>query len=144
MSRTILTVAAVAAVALAGMPSLAVADDGRGSAKEPVVAADVSAKADGYLYAFEHINKGGKSARWASNSWNWGLDRDFNDKASSLHNNGFPGSLDDVIVYRDADFKGNSRGVHNGVYLADLRKWNFDGTNVPLQDRISSHRWVNL
>ncbi len=71
------------------------------------------------------------------------LNSNFNDEASSLINNGYPGGLDDVRLYRDINYRGPSICLRNGDSFVDLsvgRERFSDGTNA--NDRISSHKWV--
>lgn len=66
------------------------------------------------------------------------------DKTSSLCNHGWPGGLDDVWVYQHTSYQGGKRGVYNGVCIADLRQYRFDGTNISMDNQISSILWTNL
>ncbi|MFH8619543.1 peptidase inhibitor family I36 protein [Streptomyces sp. NPDC017979] len=140
---TLAVSAAVAALGLMALPQAAQAD-GAPTGSAPKAEAKVqprAAAADGYLYLYDGYNYTGGWTRYSGNASNYG---GFNDRASSLWNNGYPGSLDDVRVYLHAGYGNPSRGVHNGVALADLRQWAYDGTNWWLDNSISSHRWVNL
>jgi hypothetical protein len=116
---------------------------------------------DGRLYAFEHRDLGGDFCYWTGNHADWrysewnmpnrgecswfgsSLNSNFNDQASSLVNNGYPGGLDDVRLYRDINYRGPSICLRNGDGFGDLslgRERFSDGTIA--NDRISSHKWV--
>ncbi|SDJ07184.1 peptidase inhibitor family I36 protein [Nonomuraea jiangxiensis] len=68
----------------------------------------------------------------------------FNDVASSMWNNGFPGEYAQVRFYRDIGQEGPSMCLANGEDWGNLGLgWELfnDGTNA--NDQISSHMWVN-
>lgn len=132
---------AIAALALAALPSTAQA-----ASPQPLPRGEAGIQAaDGKLHAWGDPYRGGGHCEWSGSSDNWGHTWwGCGDWASSIHNNGYPGNLDDVWVYKDAGRSGFRRGIHNGVYLADLGPFNFDGTNITLNNNISSHEWTNL
>ncbi|GAA3737393.1 hypothetical protein [Salinactinospora qingdaonensis] len=101
----------------------------------------VALQADGYFYAYTHAGYNTLCHRWEGNARHWGH---CNDKVSSVLNNGFPGHLDDVWVYKHAGYNSPGRGIYNGVGISNLRNFTYDGTNQHMNDSISSHRWVNL
>ncbi|WP_267243602.1 hypothetical protein [Streptomyces sp. PR69] len=146
LAAATLTLAALTALtALTAVPSANAAPAGE-SAPRPTAAPVSAAAPDGHLHAYFDINFRNYCGGWVGNAGNWGQCRN---KASSLWNNGYPGNLDDVWVHWDTGCRGARRGVHNGVALADLRRWTFDrntgpGSGEALNDNISSHCWTNL
>ncbi|MEU3823567.1 hypothetical protein AB0E74_28730 [Streptomyces sp. NPDC030392] len=143
-NRGTLVFAAALAVAALGLAPTAHAQD-----KAPAVAAPAvadAAAADGYLYAWEHAWKGGRQATWYDDSSNW-VDRNMRNQASSVHNNGFAGAYDDVLLYWDAGHGGAAYCLRNGNYLMDMRydrfPYNGTGGGQAMNDNISSHRWVD-
>lgn len=141
IKETLLAGATVAVVALTVMPSTAQAAEA-----EPAPKGEVGAAATGKLYAWDEPYKGGgEPCAFSGNEDDWGGTWwGCSDWASSLHNDGYPGPADDVYVYEEPNFQGPRRGIHNGVYLADLGPVNYDGTGQSLNNSISSHKWTNL
>lgn len=141
IKKVFLAGAAVAGLALTAVPSAAQAAEAGPSPK-----GEVGAGATGKLYAWDEPHKGGgEPCAWDKSEPNWGSSWwGCADWASSLHNDGYPGKLDDVWLYRDTGFSGPRRGIHNGTYLADLGPINYDGTGESLNNTISSHKWTDL
>ncbi|MDI3417738.1 hypothetical protein [Streptomyces luteolus] len=139
IKRTVMAGAALAALTLTTAPVA--------QAAEPSPEGGIGAQGpDGKLYAWGETHRGGgEPCSWSSNSADWGGTWwGCSDWASSLHNNGYPGAMDDVWVYEHTGYEGGRRGVHNGVYLTDLHPYKYDGSNVRLNNTISSHQWTNL
>jgi hypothetical protein len=131
--RTIMVGAAVAAFTFAGMST---------AQAEPAAAVDEARVLEaGYFHAYRDANFQNECNRWKGNSSNWGTCKNV---ASSLWNDGVPGNLDDVWVYRNLNSNTPGRGIYQGARMANLRDFNFDGTNVPLDNEIVRHKWVNL
>jgi hypothetical protein len=125
--------------------------------------APAQAAPDGKLYAWEHAYFKGAYCTWEYDHMDWryvewiapvhrgdcswwysGMDSDFNDQASSLWNNGYGGSQEDVRLFRDINYRGPSICLRNGESWADLSlgyERFSDGSNV--NDQISSHYWTN-
>ncbi|MEU5977875.1 peptidase inhibitor family I36 protein [Streptomyces sp. NPDC047315] len=133
--------AAIAALGLMALPQAAQADDAPAVPAPKAEAQPPAAAADGHFYLYNGYFFTGARAGYFGNASNYGSS---DNTASSLWNNGYPGALDDVRVYLDARYAGPSRGIHNGVALADLQQWRYDGTNRSLDNSISSHKWVDL
>lgn len=131
-AKAVVSVAVAAASAL-GVPALAQA----ATSASPTTAA----AADGNLYVYRDYNFTTLCGRWPGNKPNWG---GCGGTISSLWNNGYPGSYDDVWVYSGINYTGYKRGVYNGVRLPDLRGYKFDGSSVVLDNNIWSHKWTNL
>jgi hypothetical protein len=87
-----------------------------------------------------------RQATWYDDSSNW-VDRNMRNQASSVHNNGFAGAYDDVLLYWDAGHGGAAYCLRNGNYLMDMRydrfPYNGTGGGQAMNDNISSHRWVD-
>jgi hypothetical protein len=102
------------------------------------------AAADGYFYVWNDINAGGQQCRWFGDSSNWGGCRN---KASSMENNGYAGSYEDVRFYWDAGYGGANDCLWNGYYVPNLAAFAFpnngSGGGENLNDNISSHKWAN-
>jgi hypothetical protein len=117
--------------------------------------------ADGRLYAYEdagfadsHCSWVGDHKDWRYSEWNmphrgvcswWYSDANsnFNDEASSIWNNGYPGGADDVRLYKHINHGAPSMCIGNGDRWSDLntgRQRFSDGSFA--NDQISSHRWV--
>ncbi|OEJ93281.1 peptidase inhibitor family I36 protein [Streptomyces thermolilacinus] len=144
---TVLFASALAVAALGLAPTAAQAQDKAPSAPAVAVPAGAdAAAADGNLYAWEHSWKGGRQATWVGNSSNW-TDRNMRNQASSVHNNGYAGAYDDVLLYWDANYGGAAYCLRNGNYLMDMRydhfPYNGAGGGQAMNDNISSHRWVD-
>jgi hypothetical protein len=158
-----ITRAALAAVTLTGLlgATPAAADSGPATAPRPAAAqpapgaptpvragADLAriSAADGYLYAYDLPNFGGAWCRWDRNDNWWGDDcGNFNDRATSLWNNGFPGYYSEVALKRDVEFGIHAREkfcIEAGNYYADLslgyEKF-LDGVHA--DNAISAHFW---
>ncbi|GHD49250.1 peptidase inhibitor family I36 protein [Streptomyces galbus] len=156
--RTVLTAAsafalvAVAAPAVAAAPAPAptatVVTPGKPTPVRPgadlstLVAAD---DADGYLYAFDLPDFQGAWCRWNSNDSWWGDDcGNFNDRATSVWNNGFPGYYSEVSLNRDVNLSTNLARlcIEAGDYYADLSLGYEKFLDGPSADNaISSHHW---
>ncbi|MGA5550967.1 peptidase inhibitor family I36 protein [Streptomyces pseudogriseolus] len=154
--RGLLTTAAVLGLVTASGPALAAtakpsapATAAAGAPTPVRNGADLStlaaADADGYLYAYDLPNFRGDSCRWLGDDESW-LDNcgNFNDRASSVWNNGFPGNYSEVALRRDVHPSVNQSSfcIEAGSYYADLslgyEKF-LDGG--PADNRISGHRW---
>ncbi|MFD8590499.1 peptidase inhibitor family I36 protein [Streptomyces sp. NPDC059637] len=117
----------------------------------PAESGTVGALADGYLYAYEHIDRGGAYCRWYGDDADWSTcspGGNMRNKASSLWNNGYPGSYDDVALYWGTNYTGAPACLRNGVYWNNLTGLHFNrpgssGHGETINDNISSHRWVN-
>ncbi|MEV6171020.1 hypothetical protein AB0L99_22645 [Streptomyces sp. NPDC051954] len=84
----------------------------------------------------------GDDANWATSS-----DDDFygsdNDNAESVMNAGYPAGEDVVAFYRHANYAGGYGCLDSDeLYADDLRDNYFTGTNISMDNQISSHRWV--
>ncbi|GAA2478541.1 hypothetical protein GCM10010406_13380 [Streptomyces thermolineatus] len=148
---------ALAALVLGGTAVLAAPATAGATGKEvsaPAPAAEsgtVGALADGYLYAYEHINWGGAYCRWYGDDADWSTcspGGNMRNKASSLWNNGHPGSYDDVLLYWDVNYGRARACIPNGVYWNNLTGLYFNdsgygGHGQTLNDNISSHKWVD-
>ncbi len=101
--------------------------------------------ADGYLYAYDLAGFSGASCRWKGNDGYWGDEcGNFNDRATSLWNNGFPGNFSEVALYRHVK-PGAGQSVfciEAGSYYGDLslgyEKF-LDGGSA--DNAISAHTW---
>ncbi|WP_171110226.1 peptidase inhibitor family I36 protein, partial [Streptomyces sp. N502] len=101
--------------------------------------------ADGYLYAYDLPNFRGDWCRWDRDDEWWGNDcGNFNDRATSLWNNGFPGLFSEVSLRRDVNPSTNQSVfcIEAGNYYADLSlgyERFLDGGWA--DNAISGHRW---
>lgn len=158
--RSVLTTAAVIGLVATAGPALAASDRGAPApatvgaaptAPTPVrPGADLSALAaadgaDGYLYAWDLPNFEGDFCNWDRNDEWWGDNcGNFNDRATSLWNNGFPGLFSEVSLRRDVSPSTNQSMfcIEAGNYYADLslgyEKF-LDGGWA--DNAISGHRW---
>ncbi|MGH1553021.1 peptidase inhibitor family I36 protein [Streptomyces sp. L7] len=154
MIRTKLTTAFAAlgltALALTALPSAAQASESAPSSPSAIAAGPAGATADGYFYAYENANFGGKYCRWAGSDNDWSTcspGGNLRNQASSLWNNGYAGAYEDVIVYWDLNKTGAGACIANGYAYADLAGWQFPnngpGGGETLNDNISSHTWAN-
>ncbi|MFF0738775.1 hypothetical protein ACFYVL_00040 [Streptomyces sp. NPDC004111] len=105
-----------------------------------------SAAPTGFLHVYYNTDYSGWCDDWSGEAPDWGSCRN---EVSSLHNNGYPGDLDDIWVYWGLNYTGARRGVYRGAGLTDLRFYTFDANTGPgsgesLNDNISSHKWTNL
>ncbi|MBB5938182.1 hypothetical protein [Streptomyces zagrosensis] len=141
--RILLAATALAAVTITTAPTAqATPAPQRTSAAEP---APTTAHATGILHLWEETGYQSWCADYDGHSSDWG---DCRNKVSSLHNNGYPGNLDDVYVYWGRNHSGARRGIYNGVAISNLYDWRYEnagsGANERLDNNIASHRWVNL
>lgn len=134
--RTLLIGTAIAALAVGVAPLTAQASE----------SAPPAPAATGLLHVYYDTGYINWCDDWSGEAPDWGSCRN---QVSSLHNNGYPGALDDIWVYWGLNYTGARRGVANGVGLSDLRLYAFDantgsGSGQALNDNISSHRWANI
>ncbi|MEV6486996.1 hypothetical protein [Streptomyces sp. NPDC051576] len=122
---------------LAGTPIVAEAEPH--AAQE----AAVPAAGDGYFhiyldagFAYECYKAGGNVRNYQTIGCN--------DIASSVINSGYPGNLDDVWMYQDANYLGQRRGIYNGVSISNLANFAYDDGVTNMNDSISSSQWTNL
>lgn len=101
-------------------------------------------QADGNFYAYIDINFSGGVCAWSGNSNDWGSCKN---RASSVWNNGFVETIDDVLLYWGTNNSGASYCVSVGVSIANLVPVHFNragaGLGQSLNDNVASHRWVN-
>jgi hypothetical protein len=122
-----------------------------------VVTAPAASAADGNVYAFEGTYNSGPYCAWSGDDGDWstcsggGVNRNMLNKASSLWNNGYPGSYDDVNFYYNQGQGGAWACLGNGDAWADLSlgheifSWGpgLAGHGGRINDDIASHKWVN-
>ncbi len=67
-------------------------------------------------------------------------------QASSVWNNGYAETYDDVNVYWGSGYSGASKCIGRGGYIADLSYYTFPyngtGGGETLNNNIASHKWV--
>ncbi|MEV0909026.1 peptidase inhibitor family I36 protein [Streptomyces hokutonensis] len=154
MIRTKLTTAFTAvgltALALTAIPGVAQASESAPSSPTAIAAGPAGATADGYFYAYENANYGGKYCRWVGNDSDWSScspGGNIRNQASALWNNGYAGSYEDVNVYWGLGYTGAWACIANGYAYSNLAGWNFpnngSGGGETLNDNISSHVWSN-
>ncbi|MFI9760773.1 peptidase inhibitor family I36 protein [Streptomyces sp. NPDC051963] len=158
--RSVLTTAAVIGLVATAGPAMAASDarpsapataDAASGAPTPVrPGADLSGLAaadgaDGYLYAYDLPNFQGDWCRWDRDDEWWGNDcGNFNDRATSVWNNGFPGLFSEVSLRRDVNPSTNQSVfcIEAGNYYGDLslgyEKF-LDGGWA--DNQVSGHRW---
>ncbi|GLZ14436.1 hypothetical protein Acsp04_46710 [Actinomadura sp. NBRC 104425] len=113
-----------------------------------------AAAPDGYLYAWQHKDRGGYWCRWFGNDANWstcsGSSSSLNMRnvASSLENRGYAGAYEDVDLFYHPNYTGSNICLWNGRYLNNLTGIYFpwdgkDGQGQSTNDNIASHRWSN-
>lgn len=145
--RAFLVGTVIVATTLVATPLAAVAEPALSASLDaPAAESAPPVPADGLLHVYHGFSRTNYCDSWLSHSAHWGVCRN---STASLWNNGYPGNLDDVLVFWAPDYAGSYRGIHNGVVLDDLRQWTFDDTGLPgsnewLYNNISSHKWVNL
>ncbi|MDX2603777.1 peptidase inhibitor family I36 protein [Streptomyces caniscabiei] len=97
---------------------------------------------NGYMYAWENLDCGGAQLiATPGNSANWGAAA--NDKATSVMNRGYVGSLDHVAFYENDNYGGGHACLAPGELYADNLTDNRFNTGGIVNDHITSHRWVN-
>ncbi len=100
--------------------------------------ASTAQAADGYFRVWEHSGAGGAGCAWFGDDADYRYNTNcgnFNDRVSSLKNDGYPGAFEDVQIFEDTNYRGASICVPNGAYWSGMPAgWN---------DRVSSHKWVN-
>lgn len=121
------------------------------------ITATPAAAADGHLYAWDLINKGGVYCDWEGNDYNWascddrdGTQRSMRNKASSLHNNGFTYAVN--LYYSPLPANGNPTSawacLSRGDYWSNLTWRGFTGgRGLPgygqgINNNIAAHKWV--
>ena len=143
---TVLAPAASAAPAPAPVPGASSAQAATAAAAPNATAL---APADGYFYAYADSNYGGKYCRWVGNDTDWSScspGGNLRNQASSLWNNGYAGSFDDVYVYWGLSYGGAYACIGNGLAYSNLSNYVFpvggSGVGENMNDNISSHKWV--
>ncbi|OXM59120.1 hypothetical protein [Amycolatopsis vastitatis] len=110
-------------------------------------ASPATAQADGYFYTYNGTGFTDFCGRWSGPSSYWGACAN---QDESLWNNGYPGALDDVLIYWGRNQTGAWRGVCNGNALSNVSGLTFDysggasGHGEPIWHNIASHRWATL
>ncbi|MBE8521436.1 hypothetical protein ILP97_28770 [Amycolatopsis sp. H6(2020)] len=110
-------------------------------------ASPATAQANGYFYTYNGTWFTDFCAAWSGNSGDWG---GCANQDESLWNNGYPGRLDDVLVYFAPGPSGAWRGVCNGDALPDVSGLTFDwsggldGHGQSIWHNIAAHRWATL
>ncbi|MEV0677768.1 hypothetical protein AB0I60_14710 [Actinosynnema sp. NPDC050436] len=130
--RSIFVGVAVAVLALTGTVT---------ANAEPAQVDEARVLEAGYFHAYRDNHFQNECKRWLYDSSNWGQCAN---QASSVWNDGIPGNLDDVWVYRNFNSDTPGRGIYRGTKIAVLGALNFDGTNVSMDNEIVRHKWVNL
>jgi hypothetical protein len=139
-TRTAAAAMAIAAAALATGAATAEA------APAPPASPD-TAQANGYFYTYNGTGFTDYCGGWFKSSSDWGACANHDE---SLWNNGYPGALDDVLVYWGYGQTGAWRGVCNGDALPDVSGLTFDysggasGNGSSIWHNIASHRWATL
>ncbi|MGW0705312.1 peptidase inhibitor family I36 protein [Streptomyces sp. NPDC002643] len=97
---------------------------------------------NGNMYAWQDLDCTGTLLITASgNSANWGAAA--NDKATSVMNRGFVGSLDVVKFFENDNYGGGHACLLPGELYADNLTDNRFTNGVVVNDNITSHKWVN-
>ncbi|GHH88006.1 peptidase inhibitor family I36 protein [Streptomyces capitiformicae] len=97
---------------------------------------------NGNMYAWQDLDcTGTQLIATPGNSANWGAAA--NDKATSVMNRGFVGSLDHVAFYQNDLHRGGVACLAPGELYADNLTDNRFNNGVIVNDNITSHRWVN-
>ncbi|MGW3994706.1 hypothetical protein ACWEF6_14585 [Amycolatopsis sp. NPDC004772] len=110
-------------------------------------AAPATAQADGYFYTYNGPYFTEFCNGWRTGSTNWG---GCANEDESLWNNGYPGRLDDVLVFYAPGPSGAWRGVCNGDALPDISGLTFDwsggedGHGESIWHNIAAHKWATL
>ncbi|WP_432250246.1 peptidase inhibitor family I36 protein [Streptomyces sanyensis] len=135
-----------AAAALAGLTALGVTVPATTvQAAESVAAGPVCnskwGPRNGRVYAWQDLDcTGALLISTAGNSSWWGAG---NDKATSVMNRGYVGSLDHVKFYEHINHGGGYSCLAPGELYADNLTDNRLSNGVGANDTITSHRWVN-
>lgn len=120
-----------------------------------IVAPAAAQAADGYVYAWQHVSRGGDMCRWSGNDDDWSSCRgrifagNMRNRASSLWNNGYPGAYDDVNFYYGRWYSGAWDCLGVGDAWGNLTRQRFvygrgkPGYGQSTNDNIASHKWVN-
>ncbi|MEW2074607.1 peptidase inhibitor family I36 protein [Streptomyces sp. NPDC013433] len=96
---------------------------------------------NGNVYAWDGFDcQGTQLVATPGNSSNWGS---ANDRASSVMNRGFTGTLSIVAFYFLENYAGGHACLQPGELYADNLSDNFFSTGPTVNDNIRSHRWVN-
>ena len=137
MTRMRNIVAASMLVALAALTGAVDAQAATATKRDP----------DGFLFVYNGIYQLDNCDQFDGNMPTWG---NCANKSESLWNNGYPGNLDDVLVFWGYNYGGAWRGLYNGALLNNLSEFTFDYSNgepghgKPLWHNITSSKWVNL
>lgn len=153
ISRTAATLA-VTASALAAFAVVAPA----ASAATPEANAPSPKAADGYVYVWDGANKTGAGCAWSGNDGDWsactdrsGAWHNLRNKAGSLYNNGYAATNDKVNFYWGTNYTGSWACLGRGDSWPNLPAeghtftWgvNLPGYREPINNNISSHKWVS-
>lgn len=102
-----------------------------------------------YFCAWVNANYSIGPGQWAGDNPNW-LDfaesscasHTWNDCASSIYNHGTSG--DSVEVYQNVNYGGASACISDNTAYADLADYVYPGTDISMNDSISSNYWNTL
>lgn len=137
-----LATASIAAVGMSGTAQAAPAAPAKAMA--PAAPSAVAA-ADGYFYAWIDSNFNNNSCRWSGNASDWGACKN---RASSVQNNGYVDTYDDVNMYWGTGYTGAWYCLARGHYLRDMRYDYFNrgsnkaGYGESMGDNVASHKWA--
>ncbi|GGN45091.1 hypothetical protein [Streptomyces fuscichromogenes] len=132
---------AAAAVATA-LTAVAVPSTAHASTAAP----RTSAAADGYLYAWTNLNRGGSYCRWYGDDDDWSTCSPggyMQDQASSVENRGYAGAYGDVKLFKNIGYDASAgySCLDNGQYLNNLANY-YWSNGTGMNDSITSHYWV--
>ena len=96
---------------------------------------------NGYMYAWENLDCGGAQLIATPGNSDWWVGSQ--DRATSVMNRGYVGSLDHVKFYEHAGHGGGYSCLAPGELYADNLTDNRLSNGVSANDTISSHKWVN-
>ena len=103
---------------------------------------------DGNLYAYRDPGFIGLCGAWSWHSSYWPTG--CRNQASSIWNNGYPATLDDVNLYWGSNYTGAWACISQGDYWGDLTlgierfSWGagLPGYMEPVNNNVASHKWV--
>ncbi|WP_200301127.1 peptidase inhibitor family I36 protein [Streptomyces adelaidensis] len=96
---------------------------------------------NGNMYAWENLDCSGTLLITAAGNSDWWVGSQ--DRATSVMNRGFVGSLDHVKFYEHSGYGGGHACLAPGELYADNLTDNRFNNGVGANDTISSHQWVN-
>ncbi|GHH88004.1 peptidase inhibitor family I36 protein [Streptomyces capitiformicae] len=138
--RKLITTAALLGLATLGLTVPATAEQAAESAVAGPVCDSKWGPRNGKVYAWDLPDCSGTLLP-VPISGTWGPDA--NDRASSVMNRGYAGSLDHVAFYENGNYSGGQVCLAPGEMYADNLAYSRFSNGAPVDNNISAHRWVD-